>query len=1047
LILLKKLLNIHLNNLIRKIGESMAYIVESDVEEDALSLFEGLGYTVLHGPDISPFDEDDHGIERATFSDVILNDRLTDAIKRLNPDINYDDIGQVIRKLQRVETPVLLVNNHDFHNVLIEGMKIEIKKEDGSFGWIEVKLIDLDEPENNDFVVVNQLTVIEGKCNRRPDIVVYINGLPIAVIELKNPIDENATIWSAFNQLQTYKKDIPTLFNYNEVLVISDGLEARLGSLSADKERFMPWRTIEGEELAPATMLQLEVLIKGVFDKTRFLDFLKYFIVFEEEDDGLVKKIAGYHQYHAVNQAVHSSIEASRPNGDRRAGVVWHTQGSGKSLTMAFYSGKIVQAPEMENPTLVIITDRNDLDDQLFDTFSQCHELLRQKPTQAETRSQLRELLNVASGGVVFTTIQKFLPEEKGDTFPLLSDRRNIMVLTDEAHRSQYDFIDGFARHMRDALPNASFMGFTGTPIEVSDRNTRAVFGEYISIYDIQRSVEDNATVPIFYEGRLAKLELDESLRPTIDAEFDELTENEEEGRKTKLKRRWSAIEKIVGSERRVHIVAQDIVDHFEKRQDAIEGKAMIVCMSRRICVDLYNAIIAIRPSWHSEEDLEGTLKVVMTGSASDPLIWQQHIRNKKRRKELAKRFKNPSDEFKLVIVRDMWLTGFDAKCLSTMYIDKPMHGHTLMQSIARVNRVFRDKPGGLIVDYLGIADDLKRAMRNYTESEGQGDIALDQEEAVAVMLEKYEICCDLFHGFDRTPWVNSAPSERLRVLPPAIQFILEVENGKERLVEAVTALSKAFALSVPHEQAIRIRDDVGFFQAIKTAIVKYDVKTSMSSLEMDAAIKQIVSKAITSDQVIDIFSAAGLKRPDISILSEDFLAQVKQMPHKNLAVETLRKLLNDEIRTVSRKYLVQSKEFSKMLEEAVNRYRKHAITSAEAIEALIQLAKEMREANARGEDLGFSEDELAFYDALEVNDSAVKVLGDETLRQIALELAETIKNNIAIDWTMKESVKAKLRTRIKRVLRKHGYPPDKQEKAIQTVIQQAELICSEVAI
>lgn len=1047
MILLKKLLNIHLNNLIRKIGESMAYIVESDVEEDALSLFEGLGYTVLHGPDISPFDEDDHGIERATFSDVILNDRLTDAIKRLNPDINYDDIGQVIRKLQRVETPVLLVNNHDFHNVLIEGMKIEIKKEDGSFGWIEVKLIDLDEPENNDFVVVNQLTVIEGKCNRRPDIVVYINGLPIAVIELKNPIDENATIWSAFNQLQTYKKDIPTLFNYNEVLVISDGLEARLGSLSADKERFMPWRTIEGEELAPATMLQLEVLIKGVFDKTRFLDFLKYFIVFEEEDDGLVKKIAGYHQYHAVNQAVHSSIEASRPNGDRRAGVVWHTQGSGKSLTMAFYSGKIVQAPEMENPTLVIITDRNDLDDQLFDTFSQCHELLRQKPTQAETRSQLRELLNVASGGVVFTTIQKFLPEEKGDTFPLLSDRRNIMVLTDEAHRSQYDFIDGFARHMRDALPNASFMGFTGTPIEVSDRNTRAVFGEYISIYDIQRSVEDNATVPIFYEGRLAKLELDESLRPTIDAEFDELTENEEEGRKTKLKRRWSAIEKIVGSERRVHIVAQDIVDHFEKRQDAIEGKAMIVCMSRRICVDLYNAIIAIRPSWHSEEDLEGTLKVVMTGSASDPLIWQQHIRNKKRRKELAKRFKNPSDEFKLVIVRDMWLTGFDAKCLSTMYIDKPMHGHTLMQSIARVNRVFRDKPGGLIVDYLGIADDLKRAMRNYTESEGQGDIALDQEEAVAVMLEKYEICCDLFHGFDRTPWVNSAPSERLRVLPPAIQFILEVENGKERLVEAVTALSKAFALSVPHEQAIRIRDDVGFFQAIKTAIVKYDVKTSMSSLEMDAAIKQIVSKAITSDQVIDIFSAAGLKRPDISILSEDFLAQVKQMPHKNLAVETLRKLLNDEIRTVSRKYLVQSKEFSKMLEEAVNRYRKHAITSAEAIEALIQLAKEMREANARGEDLGFSEDELAFYDALEVNDSAVKVLGDETLRQIALELAETIKNNIAIDWTMKESVKAKLRTRIKRVLRKHGYPPDKQEKAIQTVIQQAELICSEVAI
>ena len=1018
---------------------------ESAVEDQTLAWFSELGYETLYGPDISPDSDGTPGTERGKYEQVILSHRFLQAVSRINPGVDRTTLDAVLRKLTRTEFPLLIANNHAFHRMLVEGVSVECRRKDGSPGYVRIKFVDFDEPDNNDWLVVNQFTVIEGNHNRRPDAVVFVNGIPLAVIELKNPLDEKATIWSAFNQLQTYKKQISSLFVYNEILIISDGLEARFGSLSADRERFMPWRTIEGEELAPNTMIQLEVLLKGIFEKRRFLDYLRYFIVYEEDGSKVVKKIAGYHQYHAVRTAVSSTVRAVSPDGDKRCGVVWHTQGSGKSLTMAFYAGKAIQHPMMENPTLVVITDRNDLDDQLFGTFSSCHELLRQKPVQVEDRADLRKKLMVGSGGVVFTTIQKFFPDKKGDDYPVLSERKNIVVIADEAHRSQYDFIDGFARHMRDALPNASFIGFTGTPLETTDRNTKAVFGEYISVYDIQRAVDDGATVPIFYEARLAKLELSEDKLLSVDPDFEEITEGQEDMAKHRLKRKWAAIEKIVGAESRLDIVAKDLVEHFTRRQEVLSGKAMIVCMSRRICVEMYNSIVSIRPEWHSEDDGKGNIKIVMTGSASDELDWQIHIRSKKRREDLANRFKDPEDPFQIVIVRDMWLTGFDAPSLHTMYLDKPMHSHTLMQAIARVNRVFKDKPGGLIVDYLGIADDLRKAMANYTLSGGMGKTALDQEEAVAIMLEWYDVCCSLFHGFDWSGWEKARPMEKLAFLPPAQEHILAQEDGKERLLEAVMKVSKAFALSVPHKETTRIRDDVGFFQAVRTAISKSTESGPMSDYEMDAAIKQIVSRVISTDGVIDIFSSVGLKRPDISILSEEFLAQVRKIPQRNLAVEALRKLLNDEISVRSVRNLVQYKSFSKMLTETVKRYKKKAITSAEAIETLLGLAREMREAYRRGEELGLSEGELAFYDALEVNDSAVKILGDEVLKNIAIELVETVRKNTSIDWTVKESVRAKLRVMIKRVLRKHGYPPDKQEKATRMVLKQAEMIAEEL--
>ncbi|MCX7819351.1 MAG: type I restriction endonuclease subunit R [Kiritimatiellae bacterium] len=1040
----------------------MTPFTESEVEQAALAWLQAAGWQVAHGPDIAP---DTLQAERRDFTEVVLARRLRDALARLNPQLPAEALEDAFRKLTRPEGADLLQRNRAVHRMLVNGVTVEYRTPTGELRGAQARAIDFDDPKSNDWLAVNQFTVAEQRHTRRPDVVLFINGIPLAVLELKNPADEDATIWSAFQQLQTYQAEIPSLFASNAALVISDGVEARVGTLGAGREWFKPWRTIGGERLADSSMPELQVVIEGVFEPRRFLDLARDFIVFEDDGSGrLIKKMAGYHQFHAVRVAVAETLraaelarsdhrlaeatgryEAGRKSGgnpgDRRIGVVWHTQGSGKSLTMAFYAGRIIREPAMENPTIVVLTDRNDLDDQLFGTFARCQDLLRQPPVQAQTRQHLRELLSVQAGGVVFTTIQKFFPDEKGDRHPVLSERRNIVVIADEAHRSQYDFIDGFARHMRDALPNASFIGFTGTPIEKADANTRAVFGDYISIYDIQRAVEDGATVPIYYESRLAKLDLPEELKPQLDEEFEEVTEGEEVERKERLKTKWAQLEAIVGAEQRLRLIARDIVDHFEKRLEAMDGKAMIVCMSRRICVELYNEIIKLRPEWHGERDEEGILKVVMTGSASDPPDWQRHIRDKRRREQLANRFRDPHDPFRIAIVRDMWLTGFDAPSLHTMYVDKPMRGHGLMQAIARVNRVFRDKPGGLVVDYLGLAAELKQALAVYTESGGTGETAIDQERAVAVMQEKYEVCCGLFHGLDRSAWVRGTPQARLALLPAAQEHILAQENGKDRLMRAVRELSAAFALGVPHEAALRIRDEVAFFQAVAAALSKRAPGERRTEEELDHAVRQIVSKAILPEGVVDLFAAAGLNKPDISILSEEFLAEVRGMPQRNLAVELLQKLLKGELKERRRKNVVQARSFAEMLEQTIRKYQNRAIEAAQVIEELVHLARAMREANARGEKLGLSEEELAFYDALETNDSAVKVLGEPTLRAIAQELVRTVRANVTIDWTLRENVRAQLRVLVKRVLRKHGYPPDKQEKATQTVLEQAELL------
>ena len=1027
-------------------------ITESEIEEVALEILSELDFDILHGPDIAP---DGSYPERQSYSDVVLVDRLQDAIHRLNPSIPREARDEALKKVLRTESPNLIVNNHTFHKMLVNGIDVEYRKEDGSIAGDKVWLFDFQEPENNEYLAVNQFTVIENNNNRRPDIILFINGLPLVVIELKNPVDENATITTAYNQFETYKQQIPSLFHYNEILVVSDGTEARAGTITSGKEWFLPWKTLDGTQTAPSSMPQLEVLLKGMFDNRILLDLIRHFIVYEQEHENVLKKLAAYHQYHAVNKAIETTITASSPQGDRRCGVVWHTQGSGKSLSMGFYTGKLVLA--MDNPTIVVLTDRNDLDDQLFGTFSSCQELIRQQPVQADTRGRLQELLQVSSGGVVFTTIQKFLPET-GKEYPLLSDRRNIIVIADEAHRTQYGLSAkiitkgdqariayGFAKHMRDALPNASFIGFTGTPIELGDRSTPAIFGDYIDIYDMEQAVEDGATVRIFYESRLAKLELSPEERPKIDPEFEDVTENEEVEKKEKLKSKWARLEAVVGSEKRIQIIAKDIIDHFEKRIDNLEGKGMIVCMSRRICVELHNEIVKLRPEWYHQDDDKGFIKVVMTGSASDDTTWQEHIRNKPRRRALADRMKDPDDDLKLSIVRDMWLTGFDAPSLHTMYIDKPMRQHGLIQAITRVNRVFKDKPGGLVVDYLGFADDLKKSMSDYSKSGGRGNQTNLQEEAVAIMLEKHEIICELFHGFDYQKFFTTTPREKMSMIPSAMDYILQQEDGAQRYIQFVTELSKAFALAVPHEETDRIRDEVGFFQAVKAGLVKTSEPSGKPKEELDSAIRQIISKAIVSDEVIDIFDAVGLKKPDISILSDEFLAEVKGMEHKNLAFEVLKKLLNDEIKTRSKRNLIQGRSFAEMLEKSINNYKNKSIETAQVIEELIELARKMREAKQRGEELNLTEAELAFYDALEVNDNAVKVLGDEILRDIARELTETIRNNISIDWTLKESVQAKMRVIVKRILKKYGYPPDKQKKATETVLEQASLICKDL--
>lgn len=1054
-------------------------MTEDILEQNCLEWLQELGWLVLYGPDLAPRER---GAEREDFGQVYLLGRVRDALTRINPDVPFEGIEEALRRIQAVSGPDIVSNNRAFHRLLTDGVDVEVPSA-GDYGGtrhLKVWLLDLEEIENNDWLVLSQFTVVEGNKSRRADVVIFVNGLPLAILELKNPGDENATIKHAYNQLQTYKRDIPSLFTSNELLIISDGIQARFGTVTSGWDRFMPWRTIDGQSVAPKGVPELEVTIRGLFQRRVFLDYILNFVVFEDDGATILKKAAAYHQYWAVNKAVECTLsacgidaeplklfgrfpaesdpwEAAEPLvhygkrtshfGGRRIGVVWHTQGSGKSLSMAFYAGKVIRHPDMKNPTLVVITDRNDLDDQLFGTFAGCKDLLRQSPVQAGSRAHLRELLKVASGGVVFTTIQKFMPDQKGDAHPLLSERSNIVVIADEAHRSQYDFIDGFARHLHDALPHASFIGFTGTPIESDDRSTPAVFGDYIDKYDILRAVEDGATVPIYFENRLARIELVESERPLIDPEFEEITEGEEETDRQKLRSKWTALEALVGAEKRIALVVEDLVAHFEKRLEVLDGKAMIVCMSRRIAVETYRALQKLRPDWHSDDDTAGKMKIVMSGSASDHLDWQPHIRNKAGREAIAKRFKDPEDELKLVIVRDMWLTGFDCPSLHTMYVDKPMSGHNLMQAIARVNRVFHDKPGGLVVDYIGLADSLKRALANYTASGGRGSAAIDQETVLKVFLEKYEIVRDMLHGFDYQSVVAGPASERMSGLTAAMDYVLGLEGGKKRYLAAVSELSKAFALVVPNQKALALRDEVRFFQELRAALVKTTGdEHGKSSDEMEFAISQLVSRAVASTEVVDIFSAAGMQKPDISIMSDEFLEEVRALPHRNLALEALKKLINDEIKTCSKRNVVQARSFAKMLEKSILKYQNRAIETAEFIQLLIQMAKEMREARKRGERLGLNEDELAFYDALADNDSAIQVLGDETLKKLAMELVSSVRQSVGIDWTLREDIRSRIRVQVKRILRKYGYPPDKQEKATDLVLEQTEVLCTEWA-
>jgi type I restriction enzyme R subunit len=1031
----------------------MNILTEDEIEQMALQTLHEQGYEVINGATLVRFS-----------NEVVLTNRLQYAIDKINPEVPAEIREEALRHVLRVQYTTLLANNEAFHKLLTEG--VDVKGREGEqIKTFKVWLINFQNPENNDFVAVNQFNIVENHNNKRPDVIVFVNGLPLVVIEIKNATDEKADIKAAFNQLQTYKRAVPTLFNFNSILIATDGWFAKAGTITSDYSRFSGWKIpakkVEEKivEEPPAiynstlfskepTQIEMDVLLKGMLDKRTLIDLIRYFIVFEKTKEKTIKKIAAYHQYYAVNKAIRSTIRAASVTGNQRAGVVWHTQGSGKSLSMVFYSGKMVVASELNNPTIVILTDRNDLDQQLFETFSNCQQLIRQTPVQAENRIHLQSLLSVASGGVVFTTIQKFMPDEKGGTYPKLSDRRNIVVVADEAHRSQYDFIDGYARHMRDALPNASFIGFTGTPIEKEDKNTQAIFGDYVDIYDIQQAVEDGATVRIFYESRLAKIELNPEEQKIIDQRIEEVTEEDELTERQQRFAKWTQQEAIVGSDKRLQQVAADIVKHFEQRSEVFDGKGMIVCMSRRICVVLFDAIIRIRPEWYNGEDEKGAIKVIMTGSSSDPLDWQEHIRNKQRRKAIGDRLKDPKDGLKLVLVRDMWLTGFDAPCLNTLYVDKPMTGHNLMQAIARVNRVFKDKEGGLIVDYLGIAQDLKKALSVYTASGGKGKIEFDQEEAVAKMGELYEIVVDLYHGFDYKRFFYLQPREKLSFLLDATDFILGLDKGQERFSTNVSNLSKAFAISVPHPKALAIRDDLSFFQAIKARISKLrESNKKRNDEEVETAIRQIISDALISTEVIDVFQAAGLQNPEISglnILSDEFMAELKDMPRKNLALELLRRLLNDEIKKRSTRNITQSKKFSEMLAEAIKRYQNNAITAAEIIEELIRLAKDLKEADKRGDNLNLDFRELAFYDALEVNDSAVKVLGDEILKTIARELVESVKNSVTIDWEKKESVQAKMRVIIKRILKKYGYPPEKQEQAVKTILEQAKIIANE---
>ena len=1016
----------------------MTNITESVVEEAALDWFRALQSNVINGSEIAP---DRPGAERSKYDEVVLIGRLKNITDKINPKIPPNAKEEAINKILRTESQNLFENNHAFHKMLTDGIDVEFSVDDG-IKHDKVWVIDFQNPNNNDWLVVNQFTVVEN-ANRRPDLVVFINGIPIALIELKNVADEKTSIINSYYQLQSYKKDISSIFVYNEILIISDGIQAKVGTLTADRDRFMPWRKIKDDK---GPQVDLKIMIEEVFRKDRILDILHNFIVFETDGSEIVKKMAGYHQYHAANNAVESTIRSSLPTGDKKAGVIWHTQGSGKSLTMIMYAAKIIKHKMMKNPTIIVITDRNDLDDQLFDAFSKDEELLRQKPVQANNRSDLRDKLNIASGGVVFSTIQKFAPrrEEKS---AIISERRNIVVIVDEAHRSQYDLIDGLAGYIRDALPNASFIGYTGTPIETGDKNTRAIFGDYLSVYDINQAVKDNFTVRMYYEGRLAKLSLDEEERINIDQEFEEITEDQEERAKQKIKSKWARVEAIVGSEKRLKEIAQDVVNHFESRLDVMEGKGIIVCMSRRICIDLYDQIIKLRPNWNNDDDRKGFIKVIMTGSASDPARFQSHVRNKERREAIKHRLKNPNDPLKLVIVRDMWLTGFDAPVLHTMYIDKPMQGHNLMQAIARVNRVFGEKQGGLIVDYIGIAYFLKKALSYYSRVD-QEQTGIPIEQAVAKLIEKYDIVKSILHGFDYSKFFSDNPSDKIETVAGAMEHIVKQKDGKKRFLSEVAALVKTFSLTGAHDQAMKIKNEVVFFTTVKANFVKHTVteeeEEKETSEEIDLAVQQLVSKATMPVGVIDLLASYGVKSPDISILSDDFLSEMRNMKHRNMAIELLNRIIRNEIKTRSKKNLVQAKTFTDMIQEAIRKYENRTIEAAQILAELIKLAKEMRNAYKRGEKLLLTEDEMAFYDALEVNDSAVKILGDETLQQIARELVLSLKQNVTIDWSIRENVRAKMRLAVKKILKKYRYPPDKQEKATQTILEQAEEIAKD---
>jgi type I restriction enzyme R subunit len=1035
-----------------------ASFTESDLEQAALEWFEELNYEKAYGPEISPEGEYP---ERQSYHEVILKDRLRDALIRINKHVPREAIEEAIRIIEVPQSPSLLINNKAFQKMITDGIDVQYQAPNGEFPTEKVWLFDTN-PErihNNDFLVVNQFTVIENQGEKRPDIVVFVNGLPLVVMELKSASNEEVGISDAYNQVQTYKNAIPSLFTYNSFLVISDGVNARVGTLTADEDRFMMWRTIDGDDVAPASLPQLEVLIKGMFEKERLLDIIKHFVLYQTDGEKLFKILAGYHQYHAVNKAITSTMRATMEDGDRKIGVIWHTQGSGKSLSMVFYAGKLVLA--LNNPTIVVVTDRNDLDDQLFTTFSMSKDLLRQTPKQAESRSHLRQLLSVESGGIIFTTVHKFTPDETEDKYPMLTDRKNVIVIADEAHRSQYGFQAemvasgdeaavkyGYAKYMRDALPNASFIGFTGTPVELTDKNTPAVFGDYIDIYDMTRAVEDGTTVKIYYESRIARLELSEEERPVIDSEYEEITEYQEYTQRERLKSKWARLEALAGAEKRVKKIAKDIVEHFEQRQKAAFGKAMIVVMSRRIAIDMYKAIIALRPDWHSDSDDEGKIKIVMTGSSSDPEDWQPFIGSKRRREHLAKRMKDVNDPLQIVIVRDMWLTGFDVPCMNTMYIDKPMKGHNLMQAIARVNRVFRDKPGGLIVDYIGIADLLKSALQQYTENDRK-TAGIDTEQAVDVMLEKLTLIRELLHGHDYSKFASEKASERMKAIVETVDYVLGLgEEGKRNFLNWTTEVARAFALCATTTAAEEVNVEISFFKAVKSGIVKLITSENKKKTtnELDAQLNQLISKSVISDEVVDILEAVGLQKPNIAILSDEFLEHVRGLKQKNLAVELLRRLLQGKVKAVSRTSVVQSKKFSQMLEEAIRKYNNRTIETTQVIQELIEMAKEMNAAVKRGEELGLVKEEMAFYEALASNESAKELMGDIMLKQIAHELTQAIKRNIKVDWTLRENVRAQMRVTVKRLLKKYGYPPDLEKMAIDLVIQQAELMAQSEA-